>query len=148
MNLRVDLIGDTPSFVFLWSGSGISLQWGRACLRKWGYRRCEDICWIKSNRETGRNHDWLPDSVITSTTEHCLVGIKGTVRRNYDGHIIHANVSWTSACAMVDALRSGWRPALPMRPGRPLTVDDLCHSGGHRRNAVRGAPIWCHRQAF
>ena len=24
--------------------------------------------------------------------EHCLVGIKGTVRRNYDGHIIHANV--------------------------------------------------------
>ena len=34
----------------------------------------------------------LPDSVVTATTEHCLVGIKGTVRRNYDGHIIHANV--------------------------------------------------------
>ena len=35
---------------------------------------------------------WLPDSVFTTTTEHCLVGIKGTVRRNYDGNIIHANV--------------------------------------------------------
>jgi len=70
----------------------VSLQWGRACLRKWGYRRCEDISWIKSNRDTGRNFHWLPDSVITATTEHCLVGIKGTVRRNYDGHIIHANV--------------------------------------------------------
>merc|ERR1719231_598600 len=92
MNLRIDLLGDTPSFVFLWSGSGVSLQWGRACLRKWGYRRCEDICWIKSNRESGRNHHWLPDSVVTATTEHCLVGIKGTVRRNYDGAIIHANV--------------------------------------------------------
>jgi len=92
MNLRIDAIADTPSFCFLWSGSGVSLQWGRACLRKWGFRRCEDISWIKSNRETGRNHHWLPNSVLTATTEHCLVGIKGTVRRNYDGHIINANV--------------------------------------------------------
>ena len=29
---------------------------------------------------------------MTPTIEHCLVGIKGTVKRNYDGHIIHANV--------------------------------------------------------
>jgi len=92
MALQIEKIVDTPSFVFLWSGSGVSLQWGRACLRKWGYRRCEDICWIKSNRESGRNTQYLPDSVVTPTTEHCLVGIKGTVRRNYDGHIIHANV--------------------------------------------------------
>jgi len=98
LNLRIDAIADTPSFCFLWSGSGVSLQWGRACLRKWGFRRCEDISWIKSNRDTagadgkGRNYHWLPDSVITATTEHCLVGIKGTVRRNYDGHQIHANV--------------------------------------------------------
>ena len=56
--MRIDALGETPSFVFLWSGSGVSLQWGRACLRKWGYRRCEDICWIKSNRETGRNYHW------------------------------------------------------------------------------------------
>ena len=98
MGLRVDLICDTPSFCFLWAGAGVSLQWGRACLRKWGFRRCEDICWIKSNRETvgpdgqGRNFHWLPDSVVTTTTEHCLVGIKGTVRRNQDGDKIHANV--------------------------------------------------------
>lgn len=24
--------------------------------------------------------------------EHCLMGIKGTVRRNQDGHFIHANI--------------------------------------------------------
>jgi mRNA (2'-O-methyladenosine-N6-)-methyltransferase len=24
--------------------------------------------------------------------EHCLMGIKGTVRRSTDGHIIHANI--------------------------------------------------------
>ena len=92
MNLRVEAIAETPSFCFLWCGSGAGLTWGRACLRKWGFRRCEDICWIKSNRESGRNHHWLPNSVVASTSEHCLVGIKGTVRRSYDGHVIHANV--------------------------------------------------------
>jgi N6-adenosine-specific RNA methylase IME4 len=92
MNLRIDAITDTPSFCFLWCGAGVGLTWGRAMLRKWGFRRCEDICWIKSNRESKKNHDYIPDSVVTPTAEHCLVGIKGTVRRNYDGHIIHANV--------------------------------------------------------
>ena len=24
--------------------------------------------------------------------EHCLMGIKGTIRRSTDGHIIHANI--------------------------------------------------------
>ena len=76
MALQIEKITDTPSFCFLWSGSGVSLQWGRACLRKWGYRWCEDISWIKSNRTTGKNINFLPDSVVTPTTEHCLVGIK------------------------------------------------------------------------
>jgi hypothetical protein len=30
--------------------------------------------------------------IFVHTKEHCLMGIKGTVRRNQDGHIIHANV--------------------------------------------------------
>ena len=32
MNLRIDAIGDTPSFVFLWAGSGVSLQVRRLAL--------------------------------------------------------------------------------------------------------------------
>lgn len=92
LQLRVDEIGASPSFVFLWCGSGATLEWGRKCLLKWGYRRCEDVCWIKSNRERTRNTQTLPDSVVAVTTEHCLVGIKGTVRRNFDGRIIHANI--------------------------------------------------------
>ena len=43
MNLRIEAITETPSFCFLWSGSGVSLQWGRACLRKWGFRRRERL---------------------------------------------------------------------------------------------------------
>ena len=90
--LQIDAISESPSFVFLWCGTGISLEWGRHFLQKWGYRRCEDICWIKSNRESRRNLQYLHDGVLSPSTEHCLVGIKGTVRRNFDGHIIHANV--------------------------------------------------------
>lgn len=33
-----------------------------------------------------------PDSVLQHTKEHCLMGIKGTVRRSTDGDFIHANV--------------------------------------------------------
>ena len=31
-------------------------------------------------------------SLPPSLQEHCLMGIKGTVRRNQDGHFIHANI--------------------------------------------------------
>lgn len=30
--------------------------------------------------------------VLLLIKEHCLLGIKGTVRRSTDGHIIHANI--------------------------------------------------------
>lgn len=45
-----------PSFVFLWvgSGAGDGLERGRELLAKWGYRRCEDVCWVKTNRESNR----------------------------------------------------------------------------------------------
>lgn len=43
-----------PSFVFLWvgSGAGEGLEKGREILAKWGYRRCEDVVWIKTNKES------------------------------------------------------------------------------------------------
>ncbi|MQL77468.1 hypothetical protein Taro_009894 [Colocasia esculenta] len=57
-NLKIEVVADTPSFIFLWVGDGVGLEQGRQCLKK----------------------------------EHCLMGIKGTVRRSTDGHIIHANI--------------------------------------------------------
>lgn len=45
-----------PSFIFLWvgSGAGDGLERGRELLAKWGYRRCEDVCWVKTNRDSNR----------------------------------------------------------------------------------------------
>ncbi|VDP93846.1 unnamed protein product [Echinostoma caproni] len=62
------------------------------CLRKWGFRRCEDICWIKTNRGRPGHEALEPGAVFQRTKEHCLMGIHGTVRRSTDGDFIHANI--------------------------------------------------------
>ncbi|KAG9441308.1 hypothetical protein H6P81_017162 [Aristolochia fimbriata] len=95
LNLKIEAIADTPSFIFLWVGDGVGLEQGRACLKKWGFRRCEDICWVKTNKTknnstSGLRHD--SHTLFQHSKEHCLMGIKGTVRRSTDGHIIHANI--------------------------------------------------------
>ncbi|CAM4549395.1 unnamed protein product [Caretta caretta] len=93
MKLEIEEIASLRSFVFLWCGSGEGLDLGRVCLRKWGYRRCEDICWIKTNKNNpGKTKTLDPKAVFQRTKEHCLMGIKGTVRRSTDGDFIHANV--------------------------------------------------------
>ncbi|XP_028832126.1 N(6)-adenosine-methyltransferase non-catalytic subunit METTL14 [Denticeps clupeoides] len=93
MKLEIEEISDLRSFVFLWCGSGEGLDLGRMCLRKWGFRRCEDICWIKTNKNNpGKTKTLDPKAVFQRTKEHCLMGIKGTVRRSLDGDFIHANV--------------------------------------------------------
>ncbi len=98
--LRVEDVADTPCFVFLWCGAAEGLQHGRACLAKWGFRRTEDICWLKTNRREAGGAQGRPrapppdggaDEVLASCKEHCLVGMRGAVRRSSDGHIIHAN---------------------------------------------------------
>ncbi|GMH18389.1 hypothetical protein Nepgr_020230 [Nepenthes gracilis] len=93
MNLKIEAIADTPSFIFLWVGDGLGLEQGRQCLKRWGFRRCEDICWVKTNKHTATpalRHDSY--TLFQHSKEHCLMGIKGSVRRTTDGHIIHANI--------------------------------------------------------
>ncbi|TDG44312.1 hypothetical protein AWZ03_009285 [Drosophila navojoa] len=93
LNLDVGEIAEHRSFVFLWCGSSEGLDQGRNCLKKWGFRRCEDICWIRTNiNKPGHSKQAIPKSVFQRTKEHCLMGIKGTVRRSSDGDFIHANV--------------------------------------------------------
>ncbi|CAG2066623.1 unnamed protein product [Timema podura] len=93
MQLDIGEVAAARSFVFLWCGSSQGLDMGRICLRKWGFRRCEDICWIRTNiNNPGHSKNLEPKAVFQRTKEHCLMGIKGTVRRSTDGDFIHANV--------------------------------------------------------
>ena len=112
MELDIAEVAAPRSFIFLWCGSSDGLDLGRICLRRWGFRRCEDICWIKTNAHApGHSKNLEPKAVFQRTKviyssinrqdcsltfiylkEHCLMGIKGTVRRSTDGDFIHANV--------------------------------------------------------
>ncbi|KAG6528151.1 hypothetical protein ZIOFF_010300 [Zingiber officinale] len=85
-------IADTPSFI-LWVGDGVGLEQGRQCLKKWGFRRCEDMCWVKTNKKNatpGLRHD--SHMLFQHSKEHCLMGIKRRVHHSTNGHIIHANI--------------------------------------------------------
>lgn len=95
-SLRVDLIQD-EGLLFLWV-TGRAMELARECLQLWGYRRVEEILWIKTNQlqriiRTGRTGHWLNHS-----KEHCLVGIKGNpkVNRNIDCDVIVSEVRQTS----------------------------------------------------
>ncbi|CAF1211097.1 unnamed protein product [Rotaria magnacalcarata] len=91
--LDVGSVAAQRSFVFLWCGSAEGLDQGRICLKKWGFRRCEDICWVKTNRKNPRSAlTFESGSIFQRTKEHCLMGIRGTVRRSVDSDFIHANV--------------------------------------------------------
>lgn len=97
--LRIPEIAEPQSFIFLWCGE-THLEQARILFRKWGYRRVEDICWVKTNRlakldERGRvekhNLMYEDSSLLVRTKEHCLVGVKGSLKRSEDTHFIHAN---------------------------------------------------------
>ncbi|KAI0030836.1 MT-A70-domain-containing protein, partial [Vararia minispora EC-137] len=96
-DLPVPTLAADPSFVFLWvgSGAGDALEKGREVLARWGYRRCEDVCWLRTNAHAaggGQGHDAPTTSLLTRTKQHCLIGIRGTVRRSSDAWFVHCNV--------------------------------------------------------
>src|ERR1700749_1019943 len=66
LSLPISALGADPSFIWLWvgSGAGDGLERGREVLAKWGYRRCEDIVWLKTNRSTVRGPGVRYDSAL------------------------------------------------------------------------------------
>jgi mRNA m6A methyltransferase non-catalytic subunit len=95
MALPIRDISAYPSFCFLWCGNK-HVEQATACLVHWGFRRIEDIVWLKTNNHQSEpSQDYLPSGASTflkSTKEHLLVGIKGSVNRSHDSYLIHANV--------------------------------------------------------
>ena len=55
-NLNIDAILADRSFVWLWVGE-THLEEGRALFMKWGIRRIEDLCWIKTNQARSGKDD-------------------------------------------------------------------------------------------
>ena len=96
-NLRVQDLSD-DGLIFLWV-TGRAMELGRELFDIWGYRRCDELIWVKTNQlqrliRTGRTGHWLNHG-----KEHCLVGIKGnpkSVNRRLDCDVLVAEVRATS----------------------------------------------------
>ena len=73
-DLPLATLAADPSFVFLWvgSGAGDGLERGREVLAKWGYRRCEDVCWVKTNLESNRGPGVWHHHPSSRLTTHSL----------------------------------------------------------------------------
>ncbi|KAG8908839.1 hypothetical protein FRB99_003077 [Tulasnella sp. 403] len=135
--LPVPSLAADPSFVFLWvgSGAGEGLERGRAVLAKWGYRRCEDVVWIKTNKTSNRGPGTDPPttSLLTRAKQHCLMGIRGTVRRSTDSWFVHCNVD-------TDVIIWEGDPTDPTRkpPEMYTLIENFCL--GLRRLEIFGRP--------
>lgn len=107
-NLPIKELAETQSFIFMWVGSGDYIDKGRDLLKHWGFRQWEDIVWIKTSPKESSNfldpidsqyiqtNDEIiyddPNRIFKREKEHWLMGIKGTVRRSVDTHLIHTNI--------------------------------------------------------
>ncbi|EIE25150.1 MT-A70-domain-containing protein [Coccomyxa subellipsoidea C-169] len=83
--------------IFLWV-TGRAMELGRECLEIWGYKRVDELIWVKTNQlqrliRTGRTGHWLNHS-----KEHCLVGVKGSpnINRSLDCDVLVGEVRETS----------------------------------------------------
>ncbi|WWD17063.1 hypothetical protein CI109_101500 [Kwoniella shandongensis] len=98
-SLQIRQLSSDPGFVFLWVGKGDEdgLERGRECFAKWGFRRAEDIVWVKTNKASQTEEEeggggGGGGGLFASQKEHCLMGIRGTVRRSTDMRFVHCNV--------------------------------------------------------
>ena len=76
------------------------MELGRECLDIWGYKRVDELIWVKTNQlqrliRTGRTGHWLNHS-----KEHCLVGVKGNpnINRCIDCDVLVAEVGSLYKC--------------------------------------------------
>ncbi|KAJ3048510.1 N6-adenosine-methyltransferase subunit mettl3 [Rhizophlyctis rosea] len=83
--------------LFLWV-TGRAMELGRDCMAIWGYKRVDELVWVKTMQlqrliRTGRTGHW-----INHSKEHCLIGIKGNPKicRGLDGDVLVAEVRETS----------------------------------------------------
>lgn len=129
-------------FLFLWV-TGRAMELGRECLSLWGYERCDEIIWVKTNQlqriiRTGRTGHWMNHG-----KEHCLVGTKGNpkgINRGLDCDVIVAEVRATShkpdeIYGMIERLSPGTRKIELF--GRPHNSQPNWMTLGNQLDGVR-----------
>ena len=140
---KLDVPGlQDEGFIFLWV-TGRAMELGRDCLELWGYKRVDEIIWVKTNQlqriiRTGRTGHW-----INHGKEHCLVGVKGNPKgcnKGMDCDVIVAEVRATShkpdeIYGIIERLSPGTRKVELF--GRPHNVQPNWITLGNQVEGVR-----------
>ncbi|XP_062604950.1 N6-adenosine-methyltransferase catalytic subunit-like [Saccostrea cucullata] len=139
--LDVPVLQD-DGFIFLWV-TGRAMELGRECLDLWGYKRIDELIWVKTNQlqriiRTGRTGHWLNHG-----KEHCLVGVKGNPKganRGLDCDVLVAEVRATShkpdeVYGIIERLSPGTRKVELF--GRPHNVQPNWITLGNQVEGVR-----------
>lgn len=94
--LPIGHITPKPSLLFIWAPAE-RLSDARTAMEFWGFRRAENIVFASTSTHSpycSNNSDngWTSKPVLRPTTWHCLMGLKGTLRRSEDTDVINCNV--------------------------------------------------------
>lgn len=89
--IPISAITPRPSIMFLWVPTS-RLDDGRKALEHWGFRRSEDIVYFVASENSLHMPPEAPNQLLKSTCWHCLMGLKGTLRRSTDTNLINCNV--------------------------------------------------------
>lgn len=111
LGLNIGAIAAEQSFCFIWAGNR-HVEQATACLVHWGFRKVETICWLKTNIKD--SPDYLPygsQTFFTNCKEYLLMGIRGTVNRSTDTHLIHSNIDSDVVVAPAPEFGSREKPA-------------------------------------
>lgn len=89
--LPIPQLTPRPSIALVWVPSH-GLDTARQALEAWGFRRSEDIVFMCRTKDSIFYPPQHPDDYIEKTSWHCLLGLKGTLRRSEDTDLINCNV--------------------------------------------------------
>lgn len=93
--LNIGSLTPRPSLLFLWVPSDKVAE-GRQLMDSWGFRRGEDIIYMLNSLNSvhrPQNGQWIEKNhLFVPTTWHCLMGLKGTLRRSIDNDLINCNI--------------------------------------------------------
>lgn len=91
LSLPVAELTPRPSLLFLWVPSH-GLDAARKALEIWGFRRSEDITFMTRGSDSKFFPPQDPEDCVLKSSWHCLLGLKGTLRRSEDFDLINCNV--------------------------------------------------------
>lgn len=153
--LPIGKLTPRPSIAFLWV-PGSQVDMGRKVMESWGFRRSEDVVFFPSSMSSvyyppraESLSESCPIPIVQASTWHCIMGLKGTVRRSEDVHLINCNVDTDVIVESPDHVIQGIVPQSIFQVienfalmNRRLHIVPICQKQAEKPLPVMTRPGW------